>query len=203
VGSVAEKGCFADVVTFINGHSHHLVVKLIKLKNEVPKLTKEYLKRAEAEMGKHANYFAVMAVRSSCIVVLVIHCSYKFAHHSLYLFGQVASAIIYANCCNGGHIHCCRRASECINVHATLNNMILISQVQIWHSFIGQKSCDTGHPRSPMNSNPDLPDCIDSLPLKLHRQSGIQTTKGKKKLPMRCGNYITVRCRKRTGNATT
>jgi len=53
-------------------------------------------------------------------------------------------------------------ASECIDVDATLNNMILISQVQIWHSFIGQKSCDTGHPRSPMNSNPDLPDCLST-----------------------------------------
>jgi len=30
-------------VTFINGYSHRLIVKLIKLKNKVPKLTKEYL----------------------------------------------------------------------------------------------------------------------------------------------------------------
>ena len=30
-------------VTFIDGYSHHLIVKLIKFKNEVPKLTKEYL----------------------------------------------------------------------------------------------------------------------------------------------------------------
>jgi len=57
--------------------------------------------------------------------------------------------------------------SERINVDAMLNNMILISQVQTWHSFIGQKSCDTGHPCSPMNSNPDLPDCLWSLSGKL------------------------------------
>ena len=40
------------------------------------------------------------------------------------------------------------------------------------------RSCDTSHPRSPMNSNPDLPDClstayrsssIDGLVSRLHR----------------------------------
>ena len=44
-------------VTFIDSHTHRLIVKLIKLKNEVPKLTKEYLERAEAETGECTNYF--------------------------------------------------------------------------------------------------------------------------------------------------
>ena len=44
-------------VTFIDGYSHRLVVKLIKAKSEVPKLTKEYLERAKTETGEWANYF--------------------------------------------------------------------------------------------------------------------------------------------------
>ena len=44
-------------VTFIDGYSHCLVVKLIKAKSEVPKLTKEHLERAKTETGKRANYF--------------------------------------------------------------------------------------------------------------------------------------------------
>jgi len=40
--TTAQRG-YRYFVTFINGHSHRLVIKLIKLKNEVPKLTKEYL----------------------------------------------------------------------------------------------------------------------------------------------------------------
>ena len=44
-------------MTFIDGYSHRLVVKLIKAKSEVPKLTKEYLERAETETGERANYF--------------------------------------------------------------------------------------------------------------------------------------------------
>ena len=44
-------------VTFINSYSHHLIIKLIKVKSNVSNLTKEYLKRAEAETGKHTNYF--------------------------------------------------------------------------------------------------------------------------------------------------
>ena len=42
---------------FIDGYSHCLVVKLIKAKSEVPKLTKEYLERAETETSEQANYF--------------------------------------------------------------------------------------------------------------------------------------------------
>jgi len=54
--TTARKG-YCYFVTFIDGHMHCLVVKLIKLKNEVPKLTKEYLEQAEAETGERANYF--------------------------------------------------------------------------------------------------------------------------------------------------
>ena len=44
-------------MTVINGYSHCLVVKLIKAKSEVPKLTKEYLERAETETSEQVNYF--------------------------------------------------------------------------------------------------------------------------------------------------
>lgn len=43
-------------VTFIDGHSHHLVVKLMKTKDEVLSLLKEYFARAEAETGEQPNY---------------------------------------------------------------------------------------------------------------------------------------------------
>lgn len=43
-------------VTFIDAKSHHLVVKLIKTKDEVLPLTKEYFSRAEAETGGHPNF---------------------------------------------------------------------------------------------------------------------------------------------------
>ena len=48
---------FRYFITFVDGYLHCLVVKLIKLKSDVPKLTKEYLERVEAETGKHVNYF--------------------------------------------------------------------------------------------------------------------------------------------------
>ena len=54
--TMAQRG-YRYFVTFINGYSHHLVVKLIKVKSEVPKLTKEYLERAKTETGERANYF--------------------------------------------------------------------------------------------------------------------------------------------------
>lgn len=43
-------------VTYIDGHSHHLVVKLAKSKDEVFGFTKEYFVRAEAETGCKPNY---------------------------------------------------------------------------------------------------------------------------------------------------
>lgn len=43
-------------VTYIDGHSHHLVVKLIKTKDEVFPLTKEYFSRAEVETGEKPNF---------------------------------------------------------------------------------------------------------------------------------------------------
>lgn len=48
---------FHYFIMFIDGYSHCLVVKLIKLKSDMPKLTKKYLERAEAETGEHVNYF--------------------------------------------------------------------------------------------------------------------------------------------------
>ena len=69
--------------TFIDGHSHHLIVKLIKLKNEVPKLTKEYLKRAEAEMGKHVNYFRSDGGGEYRSTVLQDYCKSKGIHHEM------------------------------------------------------------------------------------------------------------------------
>ena len=43
-------------VTYIDTHSHHLMVKLIKMKDKVFKLMKEYFEQAEAETGEHVNY---------------------------------------------------------------------------------------------------------------------------------------------------
>ncbi|KAI6024937.1 hypothetical protein BKA83DRAFT_4052220 [Pisolithus microcarpus] len=43
-------------ITFIDGQSHHLVVKLLKTKDEVLTATKEYFTQAEAETGEKANY---------------------------------------------------------------------------------------------------------------------------------------------------
>ena len=54
--TTAQRG-YRYFVTFIDGYSHRLVVKLIKAKSEVPKLTKEYLERAETETSEQANYF--------------------------------------------------------------------------------------------------------------------------------------------------
>src|ERR1700704_5210928 len=44
-------------ITFIDACSHHLVVKLLKTKDEALKLTKMYFERAEAETGECANIF--------------------------------------------------------------------------------------------------------------------------------------------------
>jgi transposase InsO family protein len=44
-------------VTFIDAYSHHLVVKLVKTKDEVFGLTKSYFERAEVESGERPNYF--------------------------------------------------------------------------------------------------------------------------------------------------
>ena len=70
-------------VTFIDGHSHCLVVKLIKLKNEVPKLIKEYLERAEAEMGEHVNYFRSDGGREYGSTVLQDYFKLKGIHHEM------------------------------------------------------------------------------------------------------------------------
>ncbi|KZT10997.1 uncharacterized protein LAESUDRAFT_631915, partial [Laetiporus sulphureus 93-53] len=42
-------------ITFIDGKSHHLVVHLMKTKDEALRHTKAYFERAEAETGKRAN----------------------------------------------------------------------------------------------------------------------------------------------------
>ncbi|KAG1749481.1 hypothetical protein EDB19DRAFT_1593726, partial [Suillus lakei] len=44
-------------VTFIDPYLHHLVIKLMKTKDEVFGLTKSYFKRAETVTGKCPNYF--------------------------------------------------------------------------------------------------------------------------------------------------
>ncbi|KAJ8580824.1 hypothetical protein M405DRAFT_708364, partial [Rhizopogon salebrosus TDB-379] len=44
-------------VTFIDAYSHHLVVKLVKTKDEVFELTKSYFERAETITGERPNYF--------------------------------------------------------------------------------------------------------------------------------------------------
>jgi transposase InsO family protein len=43
-------------VTFIDAHSHHLVVKLIKTKDEVFSLTKSYFERSETITAQRPNY---------------------------------------------------------------------------------------------------------------------------------------------------
>lgn len=42
---------------FIDACSHHLVVKLLKMKDEALALMKAYFERAEAETGKRTNIF--------------------------------------------------------------------------------------------------------------------------------------------------
>ena len=54
--TMAWKG-YHYFVTFIDSYLHCLMVKLIKFKSEVPKLTKECLEQAEVETGECANYF--------------------------------------------------------------------------------------------------------------------------------------------------
>ncbi|KAF9231914.1 hypothetical protein BU15DRAFT_55627, partial [Melanogaster broomeanus] len=44
-------------VTYIGGYSHHVVVKLIKSKDEVFSQTKAYLERAETVTSERANLF--------------------------------------------------------------------------------------------------------------------------------------------------
>jgi len=44
-------------ITFIDTCSHHLVIKLLKTKDEALKLTRMYFERAEAETGERANIF--------------------------------------------------------------------------------------------------------------------------------------------------
>ena len=75
--TMAQKG-YHYFVTFIDSYSHHLIIKLIKLKNGVPKLTKEYLKRAEAETGKHVNYFC-----SNGLMALQDYFKLKGIHHEM------------------------------------------------------------------------------------------------------------------------
>ncbi|KAG1839397.1 hypothetical protein C8R48DRAFT_553573, partial [Suillus tomentosus] len=48
---------FRYFVTFIDAYSHHLVVKLVKTKDETFALTKGYFERAETETGERPNYF--------------------------------------------------------------------------------------------------------------------------------------------------
>ena len=54
--TMAQRG-FQYFVMFIDSYSHCLIIKLIKFKSDMPKLTKEYLERVEAETGECANYF--------------------------------------------------------------------------------------------------------------------------------------------------
>jgi len=70
-------------VTFIDGHSHRLAVKLIKLKNELPKLNKEYLERVEAETGEHANYFRSDGGREYGSMALQDYFKSKGIHHEM------------------------------------------------------------------------------------------------------------------------
>jgi transposase InsO family protein len=44
-------------VTFIDAYSHHLVVKLVKTKDETFELTKAYFERSSTETGERPNYF--------------------------------------------------------------------------------------------------------------------------------------------------
>ncbi|EGO04322.1 hypothetical protein SERLA73DRAFT_45213 [Serpula lacrymans var. lacrymans S7.3] len=44
-------------ITFINRHSHNLVMKLLKMKDKAFTCTKEYLERAENKTGRQANFF--------------------------------------------------------------------------------------------------------------------------------------------------
>jgi len=78
----ARKG-YCYFVTFIDGYSHHLIVKLIKLKNEVLKLTKEYLEWAEAETGECANYFRSDGGTEDGLTVLQDYFKSKGIHHEM------------------------------------------------------------------------------------------------------------------------
>ncbi|OAX32186.1 hypothetical protein K503DRAFT_668769, partial [Rhizopogon vinicolor AM-OR11-026] len=44
-------------ITFIDACSHHVVVRLLKTKDEALGLTKSYFERVEAETSERANYF--------------------------------------------------------------------------------------------------------------------------------------------------
>ena len=80
--TTARKG-FHYFVTFIDGYSHHLIVKLIKFKNEVPKLTKEYLERAETETGERANYYCSNRGREYGSTALQDYFKSKGIHHEM------------------------------------------------------------------------------------------------------------------------
>jgi len=80
--TTAQRG-YRYFVTFIDGHMHRLVIKLIKLKNEVPKLTKEYLERAEAETGECANYFRSDGGREYMSTALQDYFKSKGIHHKM------------------------------------------------------------------------------------------------------------------------
>jgi len=80
--TTARKG-YHYFITFIDSYSHRLVVKLIKLKNEVPRLTREYLERAEAETGEHANYFRSDGGREYGLTVLQDYFKSKGIHHEM------------------------------------------------------------------------------------------------------------------------
>ncbi|KAG1771370.1 hypothetical protein EV702DRAFT_977338 [Suillus placidus] len=46
---------FSRVNVFIDGFLHHLVLQLLKTKDEAFKLTKSYFERAEVQTGERAN----------------------------------------------------------------------------------------------------------------------------------------------------
>ena len=80
--TTAQRG-FHYFVTFVDGYLHHLVVKLIKLKSDVPKLTKEYLERAEAETGEHMNFFHSDGGGEYGLTALQDHFKSKGIHHEM------------------------------------------------------------------------------------------------------------------------
>ena len=49
------RGGYRYFITFIDAYSHHLVVKLIKTKDEAFELTRSYFEQVEAETGECTN----------------------------------------------------------------------------------------------------------------------------------------------------
>ena len=80
--TTAQKG-YCYFITFIDGYSHRLIIKLIKLKNEVPRLTREYLERAKAETGERTNYFHSDGGREYRLTVLQDYFKSKGIHHEM------------------------------------------------------------------------------------------------------------------------